>query len=208
VLEQENCSTAKCSSADGCINQSHKVVKSADRGTALQDHEQLVATLHERFASRMRELRSHAVAEEVCHETLLRVMQAIRENKLVTEAALPGFVSGTARNVILEFRRKESRTAPLGDREFAAPPREGLVDASVRKAMQQVFDRLKPRERDVLQLFYLEELTKEEIGARLDLDPERVRLVKSRALKSFREFYDRLTRKNPKSLLQKDGEGH
>lgn len=196
-----------------CIHNLHKVVKSADRGTALTDHEQLVSTLHERFASRihfmaLRELRSHAVAEEVCHETLLRVMQAIREDKLHTEAALPGFVAGTARNVIMEARRKESRTAPLGERDVAGDHEESLVDHSVRKAMQQVFARLKPREREVLQLCYLDELSKEEVAARIGVDPERVRLVKSRALKSFRDFYERLTKSSPKTPLQMGRPNH
>ncbi|MBL8222962.1 MAG: sigma-70 family RNA polymerase sigma factor, partial [Bryobacterales bacterium] len=103
-----------------------------------------------------------------------------------------GFVVGTARNVILEFRRKESRTAPLGERDVAEDHQESPVDHTVRKAMQQVFAKLKPRERELLRLYYYEELSKEEIGTQLGIDPERVRLVKSRALKSFREFYERL----------------
>ena len=142
------------------------------------------------------------MAEEVCHETLLRVMQAIRNGKLQDEAALPGFVVGTARNVIMEVRRKESRTAPLGERDVAEDHQESQVDHTVRKAMQQVFAKLKPREREVLQLAYLEELPKEEIAARIGVDPERVRLVKSRALRSFRDFYERLTNNSPKTSLQ------
>jgi len=46
----------------------------------------------------------------------------------------------------------------------------------------------------LLRLYYYEDLSKEEISARLGIDPERVRLIKSRALKSFREFYDRLVK--------------
>lgn len=153
-------------------------------------------------------MRSQAVAEEVCHETLLRVMQAVRNQKLKDEAALPGFVVGTARNVIMEFRRKESRMAPLGEREVASTHEESVVDHTVRKAMQQVFAKLKPREREVLRLSYLEELPKEEIAARIGVDPERVRLVKSRALKSFRDFYERLTTPSPKTALQKGGSNH
>lgn len=53
---------------------------------------------------------------------------------------------------------------------------------------------LKPRERDVLRLTYYEELSKDDISARLGIIPERVRLVKSRALRSFRDFYVKLSK--------------
>jgi len=139
----------------------------------------------------LRELRSAAAAEDVTNETLLRVMQAVREDRLQVAEALPGFVAGTARNVIQEYRRKESRTTALGDRDAEAP-RQEPVDHTVRRAIQLVLERMKPRERELLRLYYYEELSKEEIGTQLGIDPERVRLVKSRALKSFREFYDRL----------------
>lgn len=141
----------------------------------------------------LRELRSAAAADDVTSETLLRVMQALRDNRLVTPQALPGYVAGTARNVIQEFRRKESRASPLGDRDAPAEHKEP-VDHSLRRAIQLVLRRMKPRERDLLRLYYFEDLSKEEIGSQLGIDPERVRLVKSRALKSFREFYERLTK--------------
>ncbi len=118
-------------------------------------------------------------------------MQAIRANRIVTPEALPGFVAGTARNVVQEFRRKESRTAPLDGRDAQAPHHEP-VDHTVRRAIQLVLARMKPRERELLRLYYYEELSKEEIAARLGIDPERVRLIKSRALQSFRDFYERL----------------
>jgi RNA polymerase sigma factor (sigma-70 family) len=123
-------------------------------------------------------------------------MEAVRADKLQSPDALPGFVAGTARNVIHEFRRKGSREGPIGEQEFPAPEKEAIVDHTVRRAMESVLQRLKPRERDFLRLYYYEELSKEEISSRLGIDPERVRLIKSRALKSFREFYTRLTATN------------
>jgi RNA polymerase sigma factor (sigma-70 family) len=168
-------------------------------GARLQDSEQIISQLHQAYSRRIyffarRELRSHATAEDVSHETLVRVMEAVRAGKLASPEALPGFVSGTARNVIHEFRRKEGRAGPLGDLEFPAPEQPAPVDPAVRRAMEIVLKRLKPRERDFLRLYYYEDLSKEEISERLGIVPERMRLVKSRALKSFREFYLRLTK--------------
>ncbi len=154
-----------------------------------------ITNLHQSFHSRiyyfaLRELGSPAVAEDVCNETLLRVIQAIRAGK-VNDGALPGYVAGTTRNVIFEQRRLMNRAGSIDGDDYhhhAEPP-----DPSIRRTMELVLSRMKARERDVLRLLYFEEQTKEEIGQQLGIDPERVRLVKSRALKSFREFYNRLT---------------
>jgi len=43
----------------------------------------------------------------------------------------------------------------------------------------------------VLRMHYYEELPTEQIAERTAIAPERVRLVKSRALKHFRELYGR-----------------
>jgi len=156
--------------------------------------------LHEGFRSRiyylaLRELRSPAEADDVCQETLIRVMEAVRKGRLESKEALPGYVAGTARNVIREFRRKHERLSPLGTLDPPAPDAEAPADPAVGQAIEMVLRRLKPRERDFLRLYYYEELTKDEISQRLGVLPERVRLVKTRALKSFREFYLRLSRK-------------
>ncbi len=58
--------------------------------------------------------------------------------------------------------------------------------------MAETLKRLKPREREFLRLYYHEELPKEEIARRIGIREDRVRLIKSRALKSFREIYQRL----------------
>ncbi|MEO8027121.1 MAG: sigma-70 family RNA polymerase sigma factor [Bryobacteraceae bacterium] len=154
--------------------------------------------MHQRFSNRilffaLRELRSRAAAEDVRNDTLLRVIEAIRNGKLASPDSLPAFVIATARNVIREYRRKESRADPLGDREFTAPEPAPFVDPAVQRALESVLQRLKPRERDFLRLYYYEDLSKEEISERLGILPDRVRLIKSRALKSFREFYLRLS---------------
>lgn len=160
--------------------------------------EEIIERLPELFGQRvyyvaLRKLRSRAAAEDVRNETLVRVISALRAGQLRTPEALPGFVLGIARNVILEEQRKGGRADALGDRDFAVEVEPPLVDHTVRRAIDSTLARMKPREREVLRLHYFEELSKEEISARLGIIPERVRLVKSRALQSFREFYGRLT---------------
>ena len=57
----------------------------------------------------------------------------------------------------------------------------------------KTIERLKPREQRVLRMLFFEELETEQVAREVAIAPERVRLVKSRALKHFREIHQRLT---------------
>jgi len=157
-----------------------------------------VTEIYERFSARvyfvaLREMRSPADAEDVRNETMVRVLDAIQKDRLASPSSLPCFVVATARNVIREFRRKGSRAESIADRDFPAPATP-VVDHTVRRAIESVIRRLKPREQQFLRLYYYEELPKAEISQRLGIPEERMRLIKSRALKSFREIYGRLVK--------------
>jgi RNA polymerase sigma factor (sigma-70 family) len=154
------------------------------------------ADLFERYSRRvyylaLRELRSTADAEDVRAETFLRVLKAIRKQQIASPDALRLFILGVARNVILETLRSPLREARGEIPEMPAPEAAEMVDDDVRLSIQAAIGRLKPREREFLRLHYYEDLPKEEIARRLGVDEERVRLVKSRTLKSFREMYQR-----------------
>ena len=77
-------------------------------------------------------------------------------------------------------------------RAIAWMPEDVSVDEDVVHAIELTIRRLKPREREFLRLHYYEDLDKEEIARRIGIDAERVRLLKHRSLKSFREIYERL----------------
>ena len=152
--------------------------------------------LFERYSGRvyylaLRELRSKADAEDVRAETFLRVLKAIQKRQIASPDALRLFILGIARNVILETLRSPLRE-PRGEMpEMPAPEAAEIVDDDVRHSIEAAISRLKPREREFLRLHYYEDLPREEIAHRLGVDEERVRLVKSRNLKSFREMYQR-----------------
>jgi RNA polymerase sigma factor (sigma-70 family) len=142
----------------------------------------------------LRELRSNADAEEVRAETFLRVLKAIQANQLRSPDALSAFVLGTARNVIMETLRSPLRSADDRIPDVAAPQTDAFLDGNVREAIEATLRRLKPREREFLRLQYYEELEPDEIARRIGVTLERLRLVKSRTFKSFREMYARLSK--------------
>lgn len=159
------------------------------------------AALYRKYSAKvyylaLRESKSPQDAEDVRAETFLRVLQAIRGNQIRSAAALPAFIVGVTRNVLRELY---ARRAQSGDTvapeavDLASPSHERLfLDREVQLAIQKIIERLKPRERAVLRMHFYDELPTEEIARRTAIAPERVRLVKSRALKHFREIHNRL----------------
>jgi RNA polymerase sigma-70 factor, ECF subfamily len=169
-----------------------------------QNDQSAEAALYEKYSSRiyflaLGELHSREDAEDVRAETFLRVYQALRLDKLRNPEALSSFIVGIALNIVREFTRASSRSQPLTEQEFELADERSLeaafLDEDVERSMKEAAQSLKPRERDFLRMYYYEELPKEEIARALDIKEERLRLIKSRALKKFGEVYKKLTGK-------------
>jgi RNA polymerase sigma factor (sigma-70 family) len=159
------------------------------------------SALYERYAPRvyylaLRESRSPQDAEDARAETFLRVLQAIRGKQIRAAESLGPFILGVTRNVLRELyakRRQQGDAVPAEEAELSIPSHERFfLDQEVRAAIQSTIAKLKPREQLVLRLLLYDELSPTEVARRVQIAPERVRLVKSRALKHFREIHDRL----------------
>jgi RNA polymerase sigma-70 factor, ECF subfamily len=175
----------------------HEIVTSVAQGD-----EQAEAFLYEKYSERilflaLSERHSRADAEDIRAETFLRVLQALRAGKLRKPSSLSSFIVGIALNVMREHQRQRM-TDPLSERENEIAgdesPDAAFLDQEVAQSLTEAAAQLKPRERDFLRLYYYEELPKEEIARRLGIKEERLRLIKSRTLKRFREIYDKLKR--------------
>lgn len=159
------------------------------------------AALYQKYSGRiyflaLSELHSKTDAEDIRAETFLRVIQALRQDKLRSPESLPSFIVGISLNIIREHRRLHSKVQQLDGSELKLVGNQSLesafLDDETSKAIKQTAAKLKPRERDFLRMYYYEELPKDEIARTLGIKEERLRLIKSRALKSFREIYKRL----------------
>jgi len=154
-------------------------------------------SLYEKFSARvyyvaLRGCGSPQDAEDVRSETFVRVLQAMRTGQVRSADALPGFVLGVTRNVLYELyakRRRAGSGEAAQSSEPAVPSHESAwLNEEVRAAVRQTIDQLKPREQAVLRLVFFDELSTPEVARRIGIAPERVRLVKSRALQRFRQL--------------------
>jgi RNA polymerase sigma factor (sigma-70 family) len=169
-----------------------------------QSDETAEAALYEKYSPRvyylaLSELHSRDDAEDVRAETFLRVIQALRQDKLRKPESLASFIVGIALNIIREHNRAGTKIQPLSDAEYERADPHSLeatfVDRDVKRSLEAAVESLKPRERDFLRMYYFEELSKEEISRRLGIQEDRLRLIKSRTLKKFSEIYKKLTGK-------------
>lgn len=159
------------------------------------------AALYEKYSARvyylaLSELRSVPDAEDVRTETFVRVIQAVRNGQVRTPESLASFIVGTAHNIIREGFRQRRKAGHIDqvelERRATQAPDPFFIDPNVKRAIEQVISRLKPREQIFLRMYYYEEVAPEEIARSLGIKQERLRLIKSRALKRFKEIYLRL----------------
>ena len=132
------------------------------------------------IAAMLREGREHPDVEDATHETLRRAIE--NREKLADPTSVRPWVVGIARHVALDVirdrKRRRDREAPGAPDEDAPSPVDRLVDqgtladdrfeAQARAArVRTALARLPVGQREALELFHMEGLKYDEIGARM-----------------------------------------
>jgi RNA polymerase sigma-70 factor (ECF subfamily) len=111
-------------------------------------------------------IRNDARAEEVTQDVFLKVWLALPTYD--GRASLSTWIYTIARNTALSHRRAESyRTCSAID--HAAEPRAAVASPLERMEVEQLVGRLPDEQREVIELFYLQERSIEDVGAMLDM---------------------------------------
>lgn len=152
------------------------------------------------YAMAMARTRDRETSLDLAQEIMLAILSALREGRLRDPAALPGYVSTTARNRISYFFRERGRkpTEPLSSAESDLPsPEENARRQERLRLARRAIEQLTTKEQQILRLTFVESLTAREIGARLALKPEAVRKRRSRALRKARRSLREKTSRRP-----------
>lgn len=155
--------------------------------------DELVARFYRRIllVARVR-LRDEQAARDVAQDVMLGVLRGIRAGRLNSHEHLPGYVLGTARNVInSSFRSRRSEADP-GDAvvDHRAIPSEMAELHEQLDLVRLSFEELDPVDRAILGLTLVEGMKPGEIAQRLGMKGELVRKRKSRALRKVREIIE------------------
>jgi RNA polymerase sigma-70 factor (ECF subfamily) len=143
---------------------------------------------------------SAEMAEDVCQETLLRVLKSLRQGPGVTQPErFGGFVNAVCNNVLLEFVHKESRHRPV--EEDTPEPVDGgvhidmaLVTEERKKLVLEALDELPAKDREILRMVFFEEADRERIAQAFEVDTDYLRVLLHRAKSRFYTAYVRKDR--------------
>lgn len=169
-----------------------------------QAEDELVAQFSRGLALMLRRLTGNAaLAEDLHQETFRVVLGKLRAGDLREPEKLPGYLRGTARNLLLAERRQGARLRFDGDGASLTEPDRGPRAAEapqLHKVLRQEEARLVrrllgemrfERDRKILSYFYLSDRTKHEICRDLGVDPGGFKKVLFRARERLRELWDR-----------------
>ena len=138
-----------------------------------------------------RRLATAEAIEDVRQTVFMRVYEKLGE--LRDGRKLGAFVNQFCENVLKEYYRSEARAA----RVDAPPPAEApdiekeLVTEETRKRVLRILDRMDRREADILRALFIEELSKDEVCARFDVDRGYLRVLLFRARQKFQDEFRR-----------------
>jgi RNA polymerase sigma-70 factor, ECF subfamily len=143
--------------------------------------------------------------EDKVHDTFLIVVQAIRKGDLREPERLMGFVRTVVRRQVaahidhVVHSRREELTLDVGVRVVDGhhDPEQSAAFQQKVAFMQTVLDELSPRDREILNRFYLDEQSQEQICDDMNLSETQFRLLKSRAKARFGEIGKRKLQQRP-----------
>jgi RNA polymerase sigma-70 factor (ECF subfamily) len=129
--------------------------------------------------------------DDIVQETLRRYIGSVQADRLLTPDSAGAFANGICRNVISEYRRKMFREVPMPEL-VPEPPQKTLPEPELfelRDAIGAAMQQLSARDRQVLQLFYMEERSVSQILDAANLTEANFRVVLCRAKERFRQIY-------------------
>ena len=138
-------------------------------------------------------------AREIAQETLLAVVQAVRGSKLREPEKLPGFVYGTARNLVNNYLRAAGQRpshVPLDPNQAGPgnlPAELDLEDR--RRIVRAALESINPLDRKILLLTLEDGMNPREIAPQVGLSAENVRTRKARAIKAIIAEVEKLSRR-------------
>ena len=167
-------------------------------GIMRQDPE-AIQEFYKRFSNGIRFVLQRNIRPEDVDDRLqdvfLTAIQAIARGDLRDPSCLVGFIYGIVRNYIRGYIhhavqcRERDAGIPSEDLllDDSVDPEAALIERENQTMAMRVLESLAPKERAVLRLFYLEEMSPREICARLGFTETQFRLIKSRAKARFGE---------------------
>jgi RNA polymerase sigma-70 factor (ECF subfamily) len=148
----------------------------------------------------LKRVRDRSTAEDITQETLLIVVQAIRERRVREDEKIGGYIFGIAKNLIFKTYRTQARETEAPDPEsetagWVNHPEAELFLEEDRRTVRQALELLSDQDREILQHSFAESGGLEDVATRLGIPYAAARKRKSRALERLRKLFSRMSQK-------------
>lgn len=178
------------------VSQAESIVSRISLGDKLAEQE-LVSTYYRGLIFILnRQTQNQALSEDLAQDTFILVIQKARENEITNPAALSGFIRQIGINLLIGHKRKETRrdTHGVDDIEIHAPTNSMEISRALHsdKLLQittQLLNELKtPRDKEILQNYFIYDKNKQQICQDLDLSAEHFDRVLFRARQRLKQL--------------------
>jgi RNA polymerase sigma-70 factor (ECF subfamily) len=151
-------------------------------------------------------------ADECVHDTFIALAKKIREGALREPAALLKYARTILERMIVDIHLERRKWRAEVDFDYLAltradeaPSPEKAYEFSTRtEVMKRALQQLRPKEREILVRFYLEEQDQERIRREMKLTHTQYRLLKSRSKSKLEQFTSSYLKNvpNPTAAMQ------
>lgn len=126
--------------------------------------------------------------EDLVSEILSQVLEKIQTGEFRGESSLGTFVYTITSRRIIDYIREKTRVMKYVPEPSPFPdPQETLEIAEMSDRVKKALSRLKPKYREVLYLYYYQELNRDEVAERLGVSTRKVSELVNYALKLIRK---------------------
>jgi RNA polymerase sigma-70 factor (ECF subfamily) len=155
-----------------------------------QDIQELIVRYRPIITFRVRKAlgASNTDCEDLVSEILSQVLEKIQTGEFRGESSLGTFVYTITSRRIVDYIREKTRIMKYAPEPLPFPdPQETLEVQETAEKVKRALSKLKPRYRDVLYLYYYQELSREEVAAQLGVSTRKVSELVNYALKLIRK---------------------
>jgi len=113
--------------------------------------------------------------EDVVNEIMTQVLEKVRRQEFRGESSIGTFIYiVTSRRIVDHIRNKTKVLRHAPDPGHIPEPEEPLEQKERADLLARLIKQLKPQYRDVLQLYYYKEMSRDEVAGQLGISPSKV----------------------------------
>jgi RNA polymerase sigma-70 factor (ECF subfamily) len=113
--------------------------------------------------------------EDVVNEIMLNALEKIESGKFRGDSSVGTFIYTITSRRIIDYIRKKSKSLKYAPEPNPYPqPHEHVENKERAEMIAKYLERLKPKYKEILYLYYYKELSREEVASKLGISPRRV----------------------------------